>query len=332
MRSSHSHARAARGPYRADLAECRSELFQRRRIAAVLKCTLAGSHREEHGRRTYILRPEVPRPRLYSVQPARHPAPIRQVMAASNLGRRLLPSVPSWPGTGAVLASNWLTATAPFAEAHKRHHHRRADLGDRMVEHVSRVPNGGHASPRAARNERRRCPGGRSWLNSACSGATRMGWTTPGPHPPVVADAEGSVYLVDARDAYAHRAWGADRSRPQDADIYEVGQRLATFGHPIYFSFHHEPENDSLNGPRTLAAAFERVRGVMDVWSDEPHLGVHAHGDDVPREKRRGRRAAPGPQQLSPGWKRRLCWPIISKPRGGPSRNSSTARIRSRSS
>ena len=53
-------------------------------------------------------------------------------------------------------------------------------------------------------------------------------------------------------------------SGQQDAYIHEVGQRLAGFGYPIFFAFHHEPENDPSNGsPAEFAAAFARVRSVM---------------------------------------------------------------------
>ena len=235
-------------------------------------------------------------------------------MAASNLGRRDFLKRSLVAGTGAVLASNWLTATAPFAEAHKRHHHRRAHRATQWSNTSAGCLIGGHALPRAGEFTQRA---------STLSLEGELGWTLgvfrrysywDGPPPDRTHQwaADGGRIPYISWHAYTRNhtptPWGAIAAGQQDAYIYEVGQRLATFGHPIYFSFHHEPENDPSNGtPAEFAAAFERVRGVMDAAGATNLTWVCTlMGTTYTREKRRGRRVAPGPQQLSPGRKRRL--------------------------
>jgi hypothetical protein len=59
--------------------------------------------------------------------------------------------------------------------------------------------------------------------------------------------------------------WGSIANGNHDAYIRTVGKGLAGFGHPIFFNFHHEPENDPKNGsPAQFKAAFQRVRNLFD--------------------------------------------------------------------
>jgi len=245
-------------------------------------------------------------------------------MGASDLARRDFLKRSLVAGTGAVLASNWLTATAPFAEARRRHNHdARAQRTTQWSNTSAGCLIGGHALPRAGESTQRA---------STLSLEGELGWTLgvfrrysywDGPPPDRTHQwaADGGRIPYISWHAYTRNhtptRWADIAAGQQDAYIYEVGQRLATFGHPIYFSFHHEPENDPTNGsPAEFAAAFERVRSVMDAagatnltWvctlMGTTYRGTHGGADAwLP---------APNSYHLvgSDGYNR---WPIISKP------------------
>jgi hypothetical protein len=59
--------------------------------------------------------------------------------------------------------------------------------------------------------------------------------------------------------------WASIANGDQDTQLKNVASAIAAFGHPVYFSFHHEPENDVKNGTSAdFKAAFERVRMAFD--------------------------------------------------------------------
>jgi hypothetical protein len=59
--------------------------------------------------------------------------------------------------------------------------------------------------------------------------------------------------------------WAEIARGDHDAYLLQVGQKLAAFGYPTYFNFHHEPENEPECGtPADFQAAFARVRSVID--------------------------------------------------------------------
>ena len=63
----------------------------------------------------------------------------------------------------------------------------------------------------------------------------------------------------------ANISWRSIASGQHDAHLRSVGSKLRDFGAPIYFSFHHEPEDDGGNGTAAdFRAAFDRVKGVFD--------------------------------------------------------------------
>ncbi|MEA2521601.1 MAG: hypothetical protein QOI81_1247 [Actinomycetota bacterium] len=59
--------------------------------------------------------------------------------------------------------------------------------------------------------------------------------------------------------------WASIARGDQDAFIRTVATGLAAFPYPIFFNFHHEPENDAKNGTSAdFKAAFARVRSLFD--------------------------------------------------------------------
>jgi hypothetical protein len=59
--------------------------------------------------------------------------------------------------------------------------------------------------------------------------------------------------------------WAQIAAGDHDAYIRAAGAHLARLRRPVWFSFHHEPENDPSNGsPADFRAAFERVRTLFD--------------------------------------------------------------------
>lgn len=95
-------------------------------------------------------------------------------------------------------------------------------------------------------------------------------WDNPPPDSAQLWAAQGGRIPYISWHAYSaggHNVipWASIARGDYDAFILQVGQKLAAFGYPIYFSFHHEPENDPANGtPADFQAAFTRVRSVMD--------------------------------------------------------------------
>jgi hypothetical protein len=94
-------------------------------------------------------------------------------------------------------------------------------------------------------------------------------WDEPPPDKTHLWAAQGGRIPYISWHAYKRNGtaipWASIARGDQDAFIKQVGTAMANFGYPIFFSFHHEPENDAKNGgPADFRAAFERVRSLFD--------------------------------------------------------------------
>jgi hypothetical protein len=94
-------------------------------------------------------------------------------------------------------------------------------------------------------------------------------WDEPPPDQTHLWAAQGGRIPYISWHAYTRNRtyipWASIARGTHDAYIRSVGKGLASFGHPVFFNFHHEPENDPKNGsPSEFKAAFEHVRRIFD--------------------------------------------------------------------
>jgi hypothetical protein len=94
-------------------------------------------------------------------------------------------------------------------------------------------------------------------------------WDEPTPDQTHLWASQGGRIPYVSWHAYARNRtvipWASIASGAQDARVREIGTAFATCGYPLFFSFHHEPENDVNNGTAAdFRAAFKRVRTIFD--------------------------------------------------------------------
>jgi hypothetical protein len=93
-------------------------------------------------------------------------------------------------------------------------------------------------------------------------------WEDPPPDGTHLWAAQGGRIPYMSWHAYTRERkaipWASIARGDHNTYIRRVAQGLADFGYPVYFAFHHEPENDTDNGgPADFRAAFERVRTIF---------------------------------------------------------------------
>lgn len=130
---------------------------------------------------------------------------------------------------------------------------------------------GAHALPRGSQKDQRE-----STLALEAQIGRKLGvfrrysyWDEPPPDLTHLWAAEGGRVPYISWHAYTRSGtairWASIANGSHDAFIRSVGKGLASFGHPIFFNFHHEPENDTANGSAAdFRAAFQRVRTLFD--------------------------------------------------------------------
>jgi hypothetical protein len=177
-------------------------------------------------------------------------------MVTTDMDRRDFLRLSLLAGVGATVASGLVSAVSPTRAS-------ALSTGSCVF--------GGHALPRGSEATQRE-----STLALEAEIGRTLGvfrrysfWDDPPPDLTHLWAAQGGRAPYISWHAYTRNKtvipWSSIAAGDQDAFIRTVGSAMASFGYPIYFSFHHEPENDTKNGTAAeFRAAFQRVRSLFD--------------------------------------------------------------------